>query len=100
MGFFQKKASDGAFDIYSDIDSRIKHYKRVNLLWSVLAFIELFAGISNVSTGICMLLKNYFFYANFIGGCICLGLGIMFLSLTHSVRIKIKKLEKEKIIIE
>ena len=31
--FFRKKSSEGPFDIYSDIESRIKHYKRINILW-------------------------------------------------------------------
>ena len=32
--YFRKKSVDGAFNIYSDIDSKIKHYKRIRTLFS------------------------------------------------------------------
>ena len=36
--YFRKKASDGEFEIYTDIESRINHYKRVErlLFWYVV----------------------------------------------------------------
>jgi len=35
--YFRRKAEDGAFDIYSDIDSRLKHYRRIsNLLLAII----------------------------------------------------------------
>lgn len=98
--YFRKKALDGAFNIYSDIDSKIKHYQRINLLWTVLACAEFLIGVSNVSMGIGLILQNHLFNANLIGGGICLGLGIILLALGHPNRKKIKALKKKKTIME
>jgi hypothetical protein len=50
--YFRKKAELGAFDLYSDIDSRMKHYRRVNLFISAVAFLNLFAFILNLVVAI------------------------------------------------
>ena len=50
--YFRKKAADGIFDIYSDIDSRIGHYKRVIALWIPLCCLELAIGLSNLVIGL------------------------------------------------
>lgn len=34
--YFRKKASEGTFELYSDIESKIKHYKRILLLLMVI----------------------------------------------------------------
>lgn len=40
--YFRKKTADGAFVLYSDIDSRLKHLKRIlSLMWIIL-FITLY----------------------------------------------------------
>lgn len=38
--YFRRKADSGAFDLYSDIDSRIAHMKRIINLLTVLATVE------------------------------------------------------------
>ena len=45
--FFRKKSADGAFDLFSDIDSRMEHLKRVERLLGALALGNLAIGISN-----------------------------------------------------
>ncbi|MCT4543166.1 MAG: DUF2812 domain-containing protein [Vallitalea sp.] len=35
-GYFRKKAQDGVFELYSDVDSKIEHYKRITLIANVL----------------------------------------------------------------
>ena len=50
--YFRKKAADGAFDIYSDIESRSRHYKRVLALWIPLCVLELAIGVSNLLIGL------------------------------------------------
>lgn len=47
--YFRKKAADGAFEIYSDIDSKIKHYKRIMTLFLAVTPAVLFPGISNLN---------------------------------------------------
>lgn len=49
--YFRKKASDGAFDIYSDIDSRIRHYRRIRVLFSAILGLNLFMGALSVFFG-------------------------------------------------
>ena len=45
--YFRKKAADGAFDLFSDIDSRMEHLKRIARLLGALALCNLAIGISN-----------------------------------------------------
>lgn len=45
--YFRKKASEGPFDIYSDVDSRIIHYKRVAALAGAIAAANLIIAIIN-----------------------------------------------------
>jgi antibiotic biosynthesis monooxygenase (ABM) superfamily enzyme len=45
--YFRKKAADGEFDIYSDTDSRIKHYKRVRTFFMVITVLNLMAAALN-----------------------------------------------------
>lgn len=49
--YFRKKVVDGDFDIYSDIDSKIKHYKRVRVFFLVVIAINLIAGLMNYVWG-------------------------------------------------
>ena len=34
--YFRRKATDGAFDLYSDLESRIKHYRRILMLLAAI----------------------------------------------------------------
>jgi len=81
--YFRKKAVDGPFDIYSDIDSRITHYKRI----SIFMF--------------CMMISQYCFAVsqilNFTFLCIpFLFLGTIIFLYWNSLRIKINILKNEK----
>ena len=49
--YFRKKTADGAFDLFSDIDSRVKHLDRIMKMLVVIALINLGIGISNLSFG-------------------------------------------------
>jgi len=99
--YFRKKAADGAFDIYSDAESRIQHYKRVSLLWLILGLAELVIGLSNLALAIGIhFLSQSDVLGNLIGGIICTCLGVAFLSLSHPLRKKIKRLKKERVITE
>ena len=42
--YFRKKASEGSFDLYSDVDSRIRHLKRI------IAFLSIFLCINSLNT--------------------------------------------------
>lgn len=102
--FLRKKSSDGPFDIYSDIDSKISHYKRIHLFWSTFMWIELIIGLINLIVGVVNLnidnkLGN-FSVGNIIEGCLLTLLGLLFLKLGLPIKKKIKRLQQEKIIRE
>ena len=102
--YLRKPASEGAFDIYTDIDSKIKHYQRIYILWTTLMFVEFSAAFSNLAIGIVNLnigerLGN-FSYGNLTLGCMLLVFGLVFLALGIPLRRKIKKLRQEKTIHE
>ena len=102
--YLRKKASEGSFDIYTDLESRIKHYKRIYAFWNMLMFVEFSAGLSNLSIGIINLniadpFRDYA-YGNLIAGLCLIPLGFLFLRLSLQIRKKIKKLDQEKLIRE
>ena len=102
--YLRKPASEGAFDLYTDLDSKIKHYQRINFLWSVMMVAEFSAGIVNLGIGIINLnigerLGN-FSYGNLIIGGSVFALGFVFLALDVPIRRKMKKLRAEKAIHE
>ena len=45
--YLRKRASDGPFDIYSDIDSKIRHFNRILLLVAALGAPNLLISIQN-----------------------------------------------------
>lgn len=97
--YFRKKAADGTFDIYSDIESRIKHYKRILLFWTGLACAELLIGVSNIMIGF-INKRTFFSYVNLAGGFLCTIIGLaLFVSVCFK-RKKIKSLTHEKMIRE
>ena len=49
--YFRKKVTDGAFDLYSDIDSRISHLDRIGKMLTVIGGLNLVIGILNSTRG-------------------------------------------------
>lgn len=46
--YYRKDAALGKFTIYSDIDSQIEHYQRINFIWYILAIIFLYSGLQDI----------------------------------------------------
>jgi hypothetical protein len=93
--YFRKKAADGPFELYTDIDSKLRHFRRVFTMWAVLTLLEFFAGISNIVVGfIEMSLMNLI-----LGLCVT-ALGCGFSVMAWQLRLKIRQLKKEKRIME
>lgn len=97
--FFRKKASDGPFEIFSDFDSKIKHYKRINTLFAVAGAINLFAFLYNIIYGAIASSKynDYYllYYASpfiLISGAITIGIALLVIGYIR----KINRLKKEK----
>lgn len=57
--YFRKKAADGEFTIYSDNDSKIRHYKRIMLLFMIVTGFNFFIGLFNVFNGSLMAARGY-----------------------------------------
>ncbi|OEH85072.1 hypothetical protein BHU72_05530 [Desulfuribacillus stibiiarsenatis] len=45
--YFRKSSKEGPFDLYSDYDSKIKHYKKVATFTAIAGFLNLFVALSN-----------------------------------------------------
>ena len=45
--YFRKKAADGAFDLFSDLDSRISHLDRIGKMLTAIGGANLVIGIAN-----------------------------------------------------
>ena len=48
--YFRKKAADGEFTLFSDIDSRVKHLKRLTSLFAIVGIFEYVISFSNFMT--------------------------------------------------
>lgn len=85
--YFRKKASEGPFDLYSDVESRIGHYKRVLWLAGVVGGMNLVIGLSNLR------LSNYISLFN-------IGLACLLAPMVIRIWKKVRKLQAEKLIHE
>lgn len=100
--YLRKKSSEGAFDIYTDLESKIKHFKRINTLWNSVMWLEFIVGLANILIG----LTNYFTSSssislvNVILGGLLILIGLVFLRAGAPIRKKIKKLQQENLIRE
>jgi hypothetical protein len=98
--YFRKKTADGPFELYSDIDSKIKHYQRVFQLWFVLGIAELLIGFSNTMTGLTQWMEGGTNLNGWLGlPLLFIGLVFMF-SLALPLHRKIKRLKAEKELME
>jgi hypothetical protein len=101
-GYFRRKASDGPFEIYSDIDSKIKHYSRVNAYIMSLGILNLALAASNVVLTISNLRRELIYHVidNYIVSGIGVAVSILCFTVSHPHRKKVKKLKQEKNVIE
>jgi len=96
--YFRKKAADGPFELYSDIDSKLRHYKKVQAAMTTAALI-------NFATGI-LCIRFFFPQADVpytaadtafgvVGVCLLVFSVILF-SLGAPIRKSVRRLAKEK----
>ena len=95
--YCRKKASDGEFNLFTDIDSKIKHYQRVSAFWLTLACAELCIGLSNISIGSA---RVSFANMNTIMGFVLLSISIGIFFIGRPARKWIRILKKQKSIME
>ncbi|MED3795505.1 DUF2812 domain-containing protein [Niallia alba] len=88
--YFRRDAGLGAFEIYSDIDSQIEHYQRINFIWWILAMIFLYSGLSSN-----ILLRGTDIFEIILNTVLVL-IGVFFLILAFPLTKKIYFLKKKK----
>lgn len=96
---FRRKASEGPFQIYTDMDSKISHYQRIYKVYLSVAFLELVVGSFNIML-IMLNTSSNIYKINLIVGVSVVILGLFFVWLSLPVRRKILRLQNEKLIRE
>jgi len=94
--YFRKKAADGPFEIYSDIDSKIAHYRKVSLFFIAVSFIAFATALLELVLGTVMTAVDGFTPLYFIFAGILTVIGIAVVLLGHPARKQIRKLRQEK----
>lgn len=90
--YFRKKASEGGFDLFSDIDSRIRHLKRIFSLVGLLGVLVLCSGAYNGLFGYLRSGRT----ADLISGILGLLLGILLAFGFVRIYRKFLRLKKER----
>jgi len=89
--YFRKKAADGPFDLFSDIDSKIKHNTRIYVFWLMLAVMEFSVVTLNFVMGFLYNLTLHLILS------VPLALfGVLFLSISLRSLCKLRTLKKER----
>ena len=94
--YFRKKKTEGGFDLFSDIDSRIKHLNRILVLLGLIGGLELYAGSAND-------LLYYFrsgLTVHLFSSIFCLLLGVLIAYGFVRICRKLNRLKKERILHE
>ncbi len=94
--YFRKRAADGPFELYSDIDSKIRHYKLVRAFWVAFTVLEYAVGLMNIAIGV----KEAISSTNIVLGGLLLALGTGFLIMVLNLGKKIRTLKKQQQIVE
>lgn len=94
--YLRKKRTEGAFDLYSDIDSRIQHYQRLIALWAPLTIAELSIGLVNLYIGLFGHQAKFLPNVNLAVGIIVLAVGALLLSLTLRHLRRLRRLKRER----
>lgn len=87
--YFRKKTSEGSFEIFSDIESKLKHYILIKKLLAPFGILNLCVGISNVIN--CWFNIREIFWVPFIN----ISLAVLIFAGLSGINKKIKALKKE-----
>ena len=94
--YFRRRAEEGAFDIYSDVESRLTHYRRVGVMFLVVGLAEIMIGVGQIPGVLWYLSGEISVPMSLIALVLLWGLGGVFLFAWNSLRRKIKMLKREK----
>lgn len=88
--YFRKKKEDGDFELYSDMDSRMKHLSGISTMLGLLGLVNLVNGLNNVN-----LYLSQGFRANLFASLLCIGVAFLFGYGTLRILGKKRKLKEE-----
>jgi len=88
--YFRKKTKDGSFDLFSDLESKIKHYWRICRFLLPFLILDLYLGCSNLFRTVADGDTFHYFSSGLI---LCISLVFVLLEIT--LLRKIGKLKKE-----
>jgi len=106
--YLRKKSVDGAFEIYSDIDSRIKHYQKANRVPAIVGFGLALLSLLCVCVTLVALYRGISLYRGMIAVVVMalliistgfVGVGVLKMH-WNPLRKKMKELKKDKMIME
>lgn len=89
--YLRKKAKDGPFEMYTDIDSKISQYTRIKNFFLAALLLEIGCFFMEVSAAITTPKPLYWFFVILIGAII-----LAFLRMVWRCKWKIEQLEREK----
>jgi hypothetical protein len=94
--YFRQETAKGPFELYTDIESRLAYYEKVNKFWMFFAVLEFSVGIFNVITGLGIHGTSSSGSTNVFLGSMLIALGFVFLKLGSPLRQKIRTLKMER----
>ena len=95
--YFRKRAADGPFEIYSDMESRIKHYRRISNVWLAVGFAQVFLSFGQMP-GVLSYIRGenqYGLVSLAVSMLVLLAAGLFF-GLWRRYAKKIKRLKRER----
>ena len=93
--YFRKKADGKPFELYTDLDSKIRQLKRINRFWTMLMAAEMAIGFSNLSIWAQNQARGESIQINFYAGLFLIIVGALLMTVVYPVRIKIRALARE-----
>jgi len=98
--YLRKKAADGPFDIYTDLESRIAHHRRILKYWRFFTWLELTVGFFNLALVAIVWFDEGVLSNNLWTGIPLIILGFVFAAIGAPVKKQLKRWKKEKRISE
>ncbi len=93
--YFQKKADGKPFELYTDLDSKVKQLRRINRFWTALIAAEFAIGFSNLGIWGTEQADGSAMAMNLYGGLLLVFIGVMLMTVAYPVRLKIRALMRE-----
>ncbi|HOX65043.1 MAG TPA: DUF2812 domain-containing protein [Thermotogota bacterium] len=93
--YLRKKTADGPFDLYTDLESKIAHYRRVLRYWHVFAGIEMTTGLSSCAPALNAWWRGGVLSYSLWMSVIPFAFGILFLFIAAPIKRQLKRWKKE-----